>query len=50
MMDLCLLQKSLSNLPFEKNKNKIRRKEKMNLSKKGELVALDRQICWTKLH
>ena len=24
-----------------------RKKEKMNLSKKGKLVALDRQICWT---
>ena len=34
--------------PSKKEKN--RKKEKMNLGKKGELVALDRRIRWAKFH
>ena len=37
------------NFPLQKRK-KNRKKDKMILSKKGELMALDRQIRWTIFH
>ena len=41
-----IIKKSV-NLTPPKKKKKLK-EEKMNLSKKGELLALDRQIHWTK--
>ena len=40
---MCITKKSVKHPPPKKKKN--RKKEKMILSKKGELMALDRQIC-----